>query len=85
LGSLGFLLPFGVTQYEKTLSTLLTRELKVLVRRRLEGSVDGIVQGNAMNELVLHRGSEPHLTNIKCFVNGIELTHAIVWLFSINY
>ena len=31
-----------------------------------------------MNEVVLHRGSDPHLINIDCYINDQLLTNAYV-------
>ena len=64
-----------------------SRGARVLLRHRLKvGIFDG--QGNclpglesgsqhAMNEVLLHRGSDPHLTHISVTVNGRFLTEAV--------
>ena len=33
---------------------------------------------HAMNEVILHRGTSPHLTMLNIFIDGVFLTEAIV-------
>jgi NADH kinase len=64
------------------------RGARVLLRRRLKVAIsnasgegpmasDGSSAMYAMNEVLLHRGSDPHLTHISVTVNGRFLTEAV--------
>ncbi|CAG8790485.1 32865_t:CDS:2, partial [Racocetra persica] len=89
MGTLGFLLPFHIRQYESALESLIKGDVSLLLRMRLTCSMwnaerKRIVRndkeiGNlqAMNEVNLHRGRFPHLTAINCFVDEQFLTNAV--------
>ncbi|CAM0142433.1 unnamed protein product [Umbelopsis sp. WA50703] len=91
LGTLGFLMPFDVQNFQSVLTKVIDNkeDLSLLLRMRLFCSLhlpngqrlvrDGneICDRQVMNELTLHRGRSPHLTSIECFVDGQYLTDAI--------
>jgi len=90
MGTLGFLLPFHIKDYQTALNDVIRGDVSLLLRMRLACSVwakngtrikrtSGLEIGDmqAMNEVNLHRGRYPHLTNIECFVDGQYLTNAV--------
>ncbi|KAI5451067.1 NADH kinase pos5 [Naganishia albida] len=89
MGSLGFLLPFHIEGYRKTLSDIWRRKFAVLPRMRLACQVfdahgrvvdrcAGAGSGwQVMNEVALHRGRYPHLSVVDAFVNDQHLTEAV--------
>ncbi|CAG8581166.1 2347_t:CDS:10 [Cetraspora pellucida] len=92
MGTLGFLLPFHIRQYESALESLIKGDVSLLLRMRLMCSMWNAerkrivwndkeigILGNlqAMNEVNLHRGRFPHLTAINCFVDEQFLTNAV--------
>lgn len=83
LGTLGFLLPFDFRHYAETFGTIYSSRAKVLHRNRLECHI--VKQGkavlpvesskiHAMNDIVLHRGSQPNLTTLDIIIDGEYLT-----------
>ncbi|KAF9586366.1 NADH kinase pos5 [Lunasporangiospora selenospora] len=92
LGTLGFLLPYHIDNYQAALqkifdscnaSLLLRMRLKCTLHgadgRRLQAK-DGSGRINdltVMNEVNLHRGRYPHLTSIGCYVDGHLITEAV--------
>ncbi|KAF0421770.1 ATP-NAD kinase [Gigaspora margarita] len=89
MGTLGFLLPFHIRQYESALESLIKGDVSLLLRMRLTCSIwnaerkrtvwndQKIGHLQAMNEINLHRGRFPHLTAINCFVDEQFLTNAV--------
>ncbi|CCF56974.1 hypothetical protein KAFR_0B06770 [Kazachstania africana CBS 2517] len=82
LGTLGFLLPFDFKEHKEIFNKVLNSRAKCLHRTRLECHVIKKNDGessviHAMNDIFLHRGSSPHLTNLDIFVDGEFLTRTI--------
>ncbi|CAG8500892.1 11454_t:CDS:10 [Scutellospora calospora] len=89
MGTLGFLLPFHIRQYQSALESLIKGDVSLLLRMRLACSMwnaerkkivwkdKEIGHLQAMNEVNLHRGRFPHLTAINCFVDEQFLTNAV--------
>ncbi|KAI8914074.1 ATP-NAD kinase-like domain-containing protein [Powellomyces hirtus] len=86
LGTLGFLLPFGIETFPSALSKVIQGPVPLLHRMRLacaiyktDGSRITAPTGDlqAMNDIVLHRGRYPHLTITECSVDGEFLTGAV--------
>lgn len=86
MGTLGFLLPFHIDDFDKALESVFTGKATVLHRMRLactfydedlaKKSKD-VDDWQVMNEIALHRGSSPHLNTIDIFVDGQHLTEAV--------
>lgn len=80
LGTLGFLLPFDFTEHKEIFAQVLTSRAKCLHRTRLEchlvrnGKSENTTTLHAMNDIFLHRGNSPHLTNLDIFIDGEFLT-----------
>ncbi|EGV59980.1 ATP-NAD kinase [Yamadazyma tenuis ATCC 10573] len=81
MGTLGFLLPFDVGSYRARVDELFANRLRVLQRSRLECHVIGthpsearVNMVHAMNEITLHRGSNPNLISLDVYVDGECLT-----------
>ncbi|KAG0267071.1 NADH kinase pos5 [Mortierella polycephala] len=92
MGTLGFLLPYHINNYQTALRRLITNcHASLLLRMRLKCTLhdadgrrlqakDGSGRINdltVMNEVNLHRGRYPHLTSIGCFVDGQLITEAV--------
>lgn len=89
LGTLGFLLPFHFQSYRFAIRNLIEADVSLLLRMRLSCSLhaengERIVRNDSsgpdiqcMNEIVLHRGRQPHLTAMDCFVNDEFLTDVV--------
>ncbi|KAI9028685.1 ATP-NAD kinase-like domain-containing protein [Hyaloraphidium curvatum] len=90
MGTLGFLLPFHIQSYRFAIRNLLEGDVSILLRMRISCSLhtesgDRIVRPDGtprsdiqcMNEIVLHRGRQPHLTALDCFVNDEFLTDVV--------
>ncbi|KDQ55155.1 hypothetical protein JAAARDRAFT_37675 [Jaapia argillacea MUCL 33604] len=83
MGTLGFLLPFHIDDFAKSLDALLAGHATVLYRMRLkcqffDGEGKGIGEDwQVMNEVALHRGSSPHLNTIDVYVDGQHLTESV--------
>ncbi|KJA28955.1 hypothetical protein HYPSUDRAFT_197081 [Hypholoma sublateritium FD-334 SS-4] len=86
MGTLGFLLPFHIDDFDKALESVFTGKATILNRMRLactfynkdleKKTKDGD-DWQVMNEIALHRGSSPHLNTIDIFVDGQHLTEAV--------
>lgn len=86
MGTLGFLLPFHIDDFVKSLEAVFQGKATILNRMRLTCTLydkDGNKKGTdedrcqVMNEIALHRGSSPHLNTIDIFVDGQHLTEAV--------
>ncbi|KAF9113227.1 NADH kinase pos5 [Mortierella sp. AM989] len=92
MGTLGFLLPYHINNYQTAISKLIdTRQASLLLRMRLKCTLHGadgrrlqakdgsgrINDLTVMNEVNLHRGRYPHLTWIGCYVDGHLITEAV--------
>ncbi|KAL9937555.1 hypothetical protein V8E36_003964 [Tilletia maclaganii] len=78
MGTLGFLLPYDISSFERAFADFVSGNVSLLYRSRLRMAVQGIDDEiHLMNEVALHRGASPHLTIIDAFVNGQHLTEAI--------
>lgn len=94
MGTLGFLLPWHIDSMKEALRDVLGGKVTLLLRMRLslsthegDGSLVAAEGGKGgrpscevhlMNEVTLHRGSQPHMTTIDAYVDGEHLTRAIV-------
>ncbi|KAF8967931.1 ATP-NAD kinase-like domain-containing protein [Flammula alnicola] len=86
MGTLGFLLPFHIDDFDKALESVFSGKATILNRMRLactfydkdlaKKSKDGD-DWQVMNEIALHRGSSPHLNTIDIFVDGQHLTESV--------
>ncbi|CCK72894.1 NADH kinase KNAG_0M00410 [Huiozyma naganishii CBS 8797] len=87
LGTLGFLLPFDFKEHREVFREVIGSRAKCLHRTRLECHVvrkdpasgkadkrDIHLVDQAMNDIFLHRGSLPHLTNLDIYIDGDFLT-----------
>ncbi|KAG0363455.1 ATP-NAD kinase-like domain-containing protein [Gamsiella multidivaricata] len=92
MGTLGFLLPYHINNYQAALTKLIdNRQASLLLRMRLKCTLHGadgrrlqakdgsgrINDLTVMNEVNLHRGRYPHLTWIGCYVDGHLITEAV--------
>ncbi|KAH7048873.1 ATP-NAD kinase-like domain-containing protein [Linnemannia elongata] len=92
MGTLGFLLPYHINNYQTALAKLIENQnASLLLRMRLKCTLHGpdgrrlqakdgsgrINDLTVMNEVNLHRGRYPHLTSIGCFVDGHMITEAV--------
>ncbi|KAI0314665.1 ATP-NAD kinase [Amylostereum chailletii] len=86
MGTLGFLLPFHVDDFEKALESVFQGKATVLYRMRLACQFfdpkgvkidDDGQDWQVMNEVALHRGASPHLNTIDAYVDGQHLTEAV--------
>eukprot|EP01133_Synstelium_polycarpum_P006766 gene6766-7863_t len=86
LGTLGFLMPFNVEDYQEALSNVIKGEFLCTNRMRLVcdiyhkqqiGTNQPSKSFQVLNEVTIHRGSNPHSTVINCTVNGHMLTDII--------
>ncbi|KXS09588.1 ATP-NAD kinase, partial [Gonapodya prolifera JEL478] len=90
MGTIGFLLGFGISSYRPTLRRLLEgSDMPVLLRMRLACTVhrqngeriivgDRTLKTHVLNEVVLHRGRQPQLITADVFVNDEYLTEKVV-------
>lgn len=80
LGTLGFLLPFDFKEHKKIFEQVMTSRAKCLHRTRLEchlvrnGKTQQTTTLHAMNDIFLHRGNSPHLTNLDIYIDGEFMT-----------
>ncbi|CAI4052937.1 NADH kinase SKDI_16G0900 [Saccharomyces kudriavzevii IFO 1802] len=79
LGTLGFLLPFDFKEHKKVFQEVISSRAKCLHRTRLECHLknkdsNSSIVTHAMNDIFLHRGNSPHLTNLDIFIDGEFLT-----------
>ncbi|KAJ2780873.1 NADH kinase pos5 [Coemansia javaensis] len=84
MGTLGFLLPFDVADFQPQLrrviegaATLLPRMRLLYAKRRADGSLDDASRLDVTNEACIHRGTYPHLTTVSCFLNDHLLTTSV--------
>ncbi|GJJ08458.1 hypothetical protein Clacol_002676 [Clathrus columnatus] len=86
MGTLGFLLPFDIHDFQSIIRDTFEQRVTVLKRMRLACTIhdaDGKEIGGStsaglqvMNEVVLHRGRSPHLSIVDVLVDGVHLTEA---------
>ncbi|ODV79361.1 ATP-NAD kinase [Suhomyces tanzawaensis NRRL Y-17324] len=89
MGTLGFLLPFDFSTFKHSFRQVYESRAKALHRHRLEcyvkrtdsdtnRALEGVVGPekviHAMNDITLHRGSQPHLTSLDIFIDHELLT-----------
>ncbi|KAJ1778944.1 NADH kinase pos5 [Coemansia sp. RSA 2523] len=84
MGTLGFLLPFNVRDFQLQMrrviegsATLLPRMRLMYSRFKADGTLDKSGGVNVTNEACIHRGTYPHLTTISCFLNNHLLTTSV--------
>ncbi|KYQ91192.1 NAD+ kinase family protein [Tieghemostelium lacteum] len=90
LGTLGFLMPFKVEDYQDAIKNIMSGEFLCTNRMRLicdihhQKSVNNNSQNSSssssfqvLNEVTLHRGSNPHSTTINCIINGHVLSDIV--------
>ncbi|BEJ08325.1 hypothetical protein CcaverHIS641_0504100 [Cutaneotrichosporon cavernicola] len=90
MGSLGFLLPFHISQLNPAVQRTLTGPVPILNRMRVEckpQAPDGSLLERCgpksrsgwqvMNEVSLHRGRHPHLAVVDMYFDGQHLTEAV--------
>ncbi|ORX42136.1 hypothetical protein BCR36DRAFT_166608 [Piromyces finnis] len=87
LGTLGFLLPYNIKHYKEGISNVIKGNTKLLLRMRIAVSIhdknneiiklNEINQIHAMNEVSLHRGRNPSLTSLKCYVDDEFFTNSV--------
>lgn len=91
MGTLGFLLPYDIRCFPEALDDVLHARFSLLLRMRMSLTLwdaetnqqlwlkgeDDCREMHFMNEVVLHRGREPHMTTMDAFVNGEHLTRTI--------
>lgn len=87
MGTLGFLLPFDIHDSLKAFNEVYSSKSKVMNRSRLRCEVfqsrpnldirDRTLSIHAMNDINIHRGSDPHLTMLDINVDGQFVTRAI--------
>ncbi|KAI9137302.1 ATP-NAD kinase-like domain-containing protein [Paraphysoderma sedebokerense] len=80
MGSLGFLMPFQLETYQSTISRVMEGNVSVLHRSRLSvshyDSTDNRIEMynqkryHCINEVLLHRGRQPHMVGLDCLVNN---------------
>ena len=91
MGTLGFLLPYDVRAFPEAVNDVFHSRFSLALRKRLcmglwdsrpeqclwlpgENSCREL---HFMNEMVLHRGSDPHMTTMDAFVDGEHLTRTV--------
>lgn len=84
MGSLGFLLPFDIKDSQTAFERVYNGESLVVRRSQLRVTLPERVADqhssqlvHALNDLTIHRGSSPHLTQLDIAVNGKHVTTAI--------
>ncbi|KAL7750041.1 NADH kinase pos5 [Sorochytrium milnesiophthora] len=83
LGSLNFLMPLRVKSFRESLTSFLAGQANISLRDRLACRVrttdtaTAAQEHHVMNEVLLHRGRQPFVTNTECFVNGERLTNVV--------
>ncbi|GAM26457.1 hypothetical protein SAMD00019534_096310, partial [Acytostelium subglobosum LB1] len=86
LGTLGFLMPFNVEDYQDAISNVIKGEFLCTNRMRLTcdiyqkqqlGTDQPSKSFQVMNEVTIHRGSNPHSVVINCTINGHMLTDIV--------
>lgn len=85
LGSLGFLTPFRFEHHDKVLDDVLSGNVAVLLRTRLNSEIifdenqnstnnEKNVNFLALNEVVIDRGVHPYLSNLDIYINDTFIT-----------
>ncbi len=90
MGSLGFLTPFDFKFHEKVIQDVLSGNVSVLLRTRLNCSInkekgdkssssdspinDDDASHHALNEVVIDRGPNSYLSNLDLYINGRFIT-----------
>lgn len=87
MGTLGFLLPFKVDKFEQTFLMVYQLRAKVLHRNRIQCEIVRELGGNgvrierqvvmAMNDISVHRGSQPNLTAVDIYLDDEFFTTTI--------
>jgi len=80
MGTLGFLMPFDVKNYEPILNDVLNQGSRLLLRMRLSCTFKDDPKEEVhqvLNEAVLHRGDCPGMLGIDIFLNGKYLTNTL--------
>ncbi|KAJ3120931.1 NADH kinase pos5 [Nowakowskiella sp. JEL0407] len=81
MGTLGFLLPFDFSGYKRALTGVIEGKSSYLSRMRLECLInrksEPQIKQQALNEITLHRGRNPSLATISCYIDNEYLTDAI--------
>ncbi|XBW34958.1 hypothetical protein QEN19_000522 [Hanseniaspora menglaensis] len=93
LGTLGFLLPYQMSEFDKAFQDIMNNKSKVIYRTRLACYLDGKILKSdvkenlngesgynkvfAMNDIFIYRGNSPHLLKMDIFIDGEKLTTAI--------
>lgn len=90
LGTLGFLLPYQISDFDQAFQDIINNKSKVIYRTRLACYLkDKILKEDksedskcyekvfAMNDIFIYRGNSPHLLNLDIYVDGEKLTTAI--------
>lgn len=73
MGSLGFMADIPIEEVYSGLEALIEGKYLVNERIMIEGRIDGKEPHFAVNEIVIHRGSQPSLINLKIEVDGSYL------------
>ncbi|WBW74909.1 mitochondrial NADH kinase Pos5 [Schizosaccharomyces osmophilus] len=80
LGTLGFLLPFDISDFQTAFADMYSSRSYVLMRMRLSLTMKRNTYDETsfiMNEMHIHRGLSPHMAVLKVFINDKFLTEAI--------
>jgi len=91
MGTLGFLLPYDISSFKDAIADVIQSRFFLQLRMRMcmtlwSENPDRCLwlpgeqqcrELHFMNEVVLHRGREPHMTTMDAFVNGEHLTRTI--------
>ena len=91
LGTLGFLLPYDISSFPAAIDDVLHARFSLFMRMRMCLTLWGANPDQClylpgekfcrelhfMNEVVLHRGREPHMTTMDAFVNCEHLTRTV--------
>lgn len=91
MGTLGFLLPYDISTFPDAIADVIQSRFFLQLRMRMSMTLWGEKPDQClwlpgeqqcrelhfMNEVVLHRGREPHMTTMDAFVNGEHLTRTV--------
>ena len=90
LGTLGFLLPYQISDFDEAFQNIINNKSKVIYRTRLacylkekilkrekSESSKNYEKVFAMNDIFIYRGNSPHLLNLDIYIDGEKLTTAI--------
>lgn len=82
LGSLGFLVPYQFSHYQKHIQALMSPKgiQEIILRNRIVATVYDAEKGllksyTVLNEILIDRGTSPFLAKLDFFVNGELATH----------